>query len=81
MPCQVLQDSAEASAGLLSTCTLMGCFCSPSTFVPVLCAMLDEADISLAVQQARLQALDALLLGSGEACSVVRCIVRMWTEG
>ena len=51
----------------MSTCTLIGCFCAPTTFVPVLCALLDEQDASQDVLLARLKTLAALLQGSGKA--------------
>ena len=50
-----------------STCTLIGCFCAPTTFVPVLCALLDEQNASQDVLLARLTTLAALLQGSGKA--------------
>ena len=64
---QVLQGSKAASSEMLSTCTLVGCFCAPSTFAAVLCTLLDEPDALPAMVLARLQVLTALLQGAGKA--------------
>ena len=58
---------------LLETCTLLGCFVPPETYVPLALAALDDPEAPAQRTTARLTVLQHLLQGSGMSLEASCC--------